>query len=250
MAGVTSYLLAHLSDLHLGRAEHDGSEGLAAALAVLGRLGGLRAIVLTGDLADSGDPADYRRLAEAFAGLADRGVMIVWAAGNHDDPISIATALGEDGDCVPRDRVHWLGGLRIIALDSSERGRGDGELSAAQLGWIERELAAAAPHGTILAMHHPPLGTRVEGLQTAELMNPASIATVVRGRDVRAILAGHYHYPMFGTIEAVPVVLSGAVSYTIDASRDRGPFVGMPGMRSLGLVDVSLGGVTASIVPL
>ncbi|WP_432837827.1 metallophosphoesterase family protein [Dactylosporangium sp. CA-092794] len=250
MDDVTSYLLAHLSDLHLGRPDDDGYAGLAAALAVLDRLDGLSAVVLTGDLADAGDPAHYRRLAEAFAGLAARDVEVVWAAGNHDDPAMIAATLGEDGDGTPRDRVHRLGGLRIIALDSSERGRGDGELSAAQLAWIEAELAVAAPHGTILAMHHPPLGTRIEGMRTGELVNPASLAAVIRGRDVRAILAGHYHYPLFGAVEGVPVVLSGALSYTIDASRERGPFAGLPGVRSLGLIDISSGRLTASIVPL
>ncbi|WP_246271743.1 hypothetical protein [Amycolatopsis acididurans] len=50
-----------------------------------------------------------------------------------------------------------IGGLRIIALDSSVPGHGHGELSGGQLDWLARELATPAPDGTILAPHHPPL---------------------------------------------------------------------------------------------
>ena len=40
----------------------------------------------------------------------------------------------------PVDRVHRIGGLRVIVLDSSRPGRGDGRLSPAQLDWLRRFL--------------------------------------------------------------------------------------------------------------
>lgn len=71
-------IFAHLSDLHL-----DGGERAdARAAAVLGYLREipLTAVVVTGDLADHGLPAEYRRAAE----LLQHTAPVVACPGNHD----------------------------------------------------------------------------------------------------------------------------------------------------------------------
>ena len=55
------------------------------------------------------------------------------------------------------DRVHDVDGLRIVSLDTSVPGYHHGEISDAQYEWLASVLAKPAPHGTLLAMHHPPI---------------------------------------------------------------------------------------------
>jgi 3',5'-cyclic-AMP phosphodiesterase len=81
-----THVLAHLSDTHLlaGEArQYDVIDTVARFEAALDRVGRIdpppQALVLTGDLADVGDPAAYRRLRELVEPLAERiGAQVVW----------------------------------------------------------------------------------------------------------------------------------------------------------------------------
>lgn len=160
------YVLLHISDTHL----IGGDRRLYGAVDADDRLGelleqlnqsGLRpdAIVFTGDLADKGEPAAYRKLrglVEPFA--AQLGAELVWVMGNHDDRAELRKfLLDEAPSMAPLDRVCMIDGLRIIVLDTSVPGHHHGEIRASQLGWLAEELATPAPDGTILALHHPPI---------------------------------------------------------------------------------------------
>ena len=86
-----TYVIAHLSDTHLTAAGVrynqvlDADAALARAAAVLRAAQadghGFDAIVLSGDLTDTGDPDAYRRLREAVEPL---NVPPIYATGNHD----------------------------------------------------------------------------------------------------------------------------------------------------------------------
>ena len=71
----------------------------------------------------------------------------------------------------PQDRVVEVDGLRVVALDTSVPGYHHGELEPGQLAWLADVLATPAPHGTLLAMHHPPIP--VPMLRAAELIELA-----------------------------------------------------------------------------
>ena len=81
--------------------------------------------------------------------------------GNHDDPDALRTHFGAPG-------LHGysvgVGGIRLVALDSTRPGLDDGSLSADRLSWLEAELAADAATPTVVAMHHPPLLTGIPAL--------------------------------------------------------------------------------------
>jgi 3',5'-cyclic-AMP phosphodiesterase len=124
---------------------------------------------------------------------------------------------GEPGDTAPLDHVTWVGGLRIVVLDSTVPGHVHGELSPAQLAWLEAELAEPAPAGTVLALHHPPLPTSSRLSAGIQLRDRSTFAAILAGTDVRVVLAGHTHVVSAGTVAGIPVWIGGATSYISDA---------------------------------
>ncbi|MHA7282075.1 phosphodiesterase [Arthrobacter sp. TMS2-4] len=212
------------------------------------------AIVFTGDLADKGEPGAYAKLRAIVDPAAERlGATVVWAMGNHDDRAAFREGLLDEapagrGDD-PVDAVHFLDGLRIITLDSTVPGRHHGELSDGQLRWLAAELEVPAPHGTILALHHPPVPSVQDLAVLVELRDQRSLADVVRGSDVRTILAGHLHYSTTAMFAGVPVSVASATCYTQDLMFDGGGTRGRDGAQSYNLVHVYEGTIVHSVVP-
>lgn len=209
------------------------------------------AVVFTGDLTDLGEPEAYRALrAEVEPWAARLGAPVVWVAGNHDErPALRAELLGADATQEPVTGVWDLGGLRLIALDSTVPGWHHGDLDAAQLAWLRGVLAEAAPLGTILALHHPPLPSHIPFFDILELRDQPGLADAIRGSDVRAILAGHLHYSTSGTFAGVPVSVAAASCYTMDLARPADEVNGMDAGRSFHLVHVWDDTITHAVVP-
>jgi Icc protein len=252
-----THVIAHISDTHFLGGKRplygtvDTDHHLGRALEQLERSGTApEAIVITGDLADLAEPEAYERLKAAIQPVADRiGAQVIWVMGNHDErPPFSAAFFGEQSD-QPLDRVYHLGGLRIIALDSTVPGYHHGQLTDAQLDWLRAELATPAEDGTLLALHHPPIPTPIEIMAIIELEEQHRLADVIRGTDVRAILAGHLHYSTSGTFAGIPVSVAAATCYTIDNSGGAGNLVGIDDGQSFNLVHLYQDSVVHSIVP-
>jgi 3',5'-cyclic AMP phosphodiesterase CpdA len=253
------YVLLHISDTHLvggdgplyGDVDADGRLG-----ELLGQLNhsGVRpdAIVFTGDLADKGEPAAYRKLrdlVEPFA--ADLGAELIWVMGNHDDRAELRRLLlDEVPSMAPLDHVRTVDGLRIITLDTSVPGHHHGEIRASQLDWLAGELATPAPDGTILALHHPPIPSVLDMAVTVELRDQAPLGRVLKGSDVRAILAGHLHYSTNATFVGIPVSVASATCYTQDLTVAVGGTRGRDGAQACNLVHVYPETVVHSVIPL
>lgn len=251
-------MILHLSDTHLlagnpalaGR--FDTAANLRRTLEAVEALGvSPDAIVFTGDLTDLGEPDAYTALREAVAPVAERlGAPVIWVAGNHDERPAMRSHLLDE---VPSEQpivcVRDLGGLRLIALDTTVPGWHHGDLDAQQLDWLADQLARPAEHGTILAMHHPPLPSHVPLFDILELRDQQRLARILRGSDVRAILAGHLHYSTSGTFAGIPVSVSAATCYTMNLARPAAEVNGMDAGQSFHLVHVRDDTVTHSVVP-
>lgn len=217
-------VLVHISDTHLldGRALFGSIDSDTPLRRLLERLVAsgtpVDALVFTGDLADRGESAAYTRLRELVEPFATQlGAAVVWVMGNHDEREPFSEVLwGGPATTEPQDRVFDLDGVRLIALDTSVPGYHHGELTPTQLDWLAQELATPAPKGTVLALHHPPIPTPIELMGLLELDDQASLARVIQGTDVRALLAGHLHYSTFSTFAGVPVSVCAASCYNID----------------------------------
>jgi 3',5'-cyclic AMP phosphodiesterase CpdA len=249
--------IVHLSDTHLLAGNRplgagiDTEANLVAMLERVERIPGVDALVFTGDLTDLGETEAYRRLRELVEPVAERmGAPVIWVAGNHDErPELRRDLLGDEPSQEPVTGVWDLGGLRLIALDSSVPGWHHGELGERQLAWLRSELSSPAPLGTILALHHPPLPSHVPLFDILELSDQDAFADAVRGSDVRAILAGHLHYATSGVFAGVPVSVAAASCYTMDIARPPQRVNGMDAGQSFQLVHVYDDTVTHSVVP-
>ena len=209
------------------------------------------AIVITGDLTDLGEPDAYRRLRAAVEPIAaELGAPVVWVAGNHDErPALRAGLLDLEPTEEPVTGVWDLDGLRLIALDTSVPGWHHGDLDESQLAWLADVLAEPAPHGTLLAMHHPPIPSHLPLFDILELRHQDELAEIVRGSDVRGILAGHLHYSSQGTFAGVPVSVASATCYTMNVALPSAEVNGMDAAQAFQLVHVYPDTITHTVVP-
>ena len=253
-----THVIAHLSDTHLTSAgvryngALDSDAALDRAVAVLraavddGRR--LDAVVLSGDLTDTGDPAAYQRLARAALSI---GPVPIYATGNHDVRTEFHRQLLQRNDTdQPVLQVHRLGGLRIIVLDSTIPGAGHGRLTAAHLAELTAELATAAPAGTIVVLHHAPVPSPSPLLSyfALESSSRIALAAAIAGTDVRLILAGHHHLARSAMLGAVPVAVAGSTAIRTDplapAGHERTTASG-----SFNLVEVYRETIAVSVIP-
>ena len=252
-------VIAHVSDTHL---LEDGAPlggvadtvlALEQTVSQLRRLGdALDAIVVTGDVADLGEPDAYRIAREILEPLASSaGAELSWVMGNHDERGAFRRdLLGEAPNDSPVNRITDVSGLRVIALDTTVPGYHHGLLDESTIAWLDAALADPAPLGTVLAMHHAPIATPLALMDVLELRGQDELAEVIGGRDVRLILGGHLHYATNGTFAGIPVSVAGAIAYTMDLSAPTRELVGIDGGRSFTLVHLFDDSLTTSVVPI
>jgi 3',5'-cyclic-AMP phosphodiesterase len=254
---VSSYLLVQISDVHLTAS---GSllpgvrprDNLVKALRLLDT-SGIRpdVFLLTGDLADAGEGACYDDLAGMLAEAASRsGASVIYVPGNHDERDTFHRHLlggsGKgDGDG-PVNQTHWRDGLRIIALDSTIPGQSHGALDDQTLDYLRTEIAVAAPDGTVLALHHPPIPSPIQPMALIALREPERLRDAIAGSDVRIVLCGHNHHEALGTLGQVPVWVCPATAYRADITSTQ-TFQRVPDI-ALSRIDLSDDGPTVTVV--
>ena len=166
------------------------------------------ALIVTGDVAESGAAREYERARELLAPLT----MPVHAIpGNHDDAGELRAVFGGDG---PHGVGVRVGGIRLGAMDSTRPGHDDGSLSAERLAWLREELAVEPATPTVVAMHHPPLLTGIPSLDMLGLPEDdrrALAEVLAESPQVRRVVAGHVHRAAFATIGHAGVVACPAV---------------------------------------
>lgn len=254
-----SHVIAHLSDPHLlanGVRQYGVIDTEAGLRRALGRLAHItpapQALVFTGDLADKAEPTAYRRLRELVEPAAEAmGAEVVWTMGNHDERAEYAAELFGAASDEPQDRVYDVAGLRIVALDTSVPGYHHGDLEERQLEWLRDVLATPAEHGTVLAMHHPPIPLpMLRAAEIIELQDQHLLADVIRGTDVRQILGGHFHFSTYSQFAGIPVSVTSASCYTSDPAPVKRFVSGVDGHTAFTMMHVYDDRVVHTIVPL
>lgn len=234
--------IVHISDTHLAG---DGSlhygvvdtrENLVRVLERAAAVGSCDLVALSGDLSEDGSIASYeelRGLIEPWA--SDRGAVVAYAMGNHDNRENFESVLGS------RTGSQSVRGFRVIRLDSSVPSQGYGDIDESQLAWLRAELATPSHNGSVLIVHHPPIGASSALLAALELQNPAQLIDACSGGDVRAILSGHYHCATSAYMAGVAVFVASGVANTSDPIAQDGT---ERAMRSSGfsVVDIAADG--------
>lgn len=260
---VPDYTLLHLSDTHLTSAgvlynqRVDADLALDRAVVEIRRAIGnghqFDALVVSGDLTDTGDPEAYRRLAGMLEPL---NIPVIWCNGNHDVRTTYHRELlgDEEGSTDSKIQFHWVGadlGLRVIVLDSTVPDAGHGYLDPRLPESFAPILARPAPGGTIVVLHHSPLPPPSPLLSYFALdrRSRQTLFTTIAGADVRLILSGHHHMAQSGMLGSVPVVVAGSTAIRTD------PFA-RPGHErttssaSMNLIRIYPDTYTCSVIPL
>ena len=153
-------------------------------------------MLATGDLADRGHPASYRRLQE----LLEPFEFPVYASpGNHDLADEFARHLPGGNvavvDAFERD------GWQFVFADSGNTEWG--ELSRQQLDALDRAMQERTVDNIVLCIHHPPVA--VHPVMPSPQFLADDLAPLLRMHPVRAIVSGHVHSASDLMLGDVPV---------------------------------------------
>ncbi len=224
-AEVPLLTIAHLSDTHLtppGRLYNgrlDAEALLRRVVAVLAQAAavgrGPDVVVVSGDLTDSGAAENYRTLRQVLETL---NTDVVWATGNHDVRATFHRELLGRDDSGPVLQVHSRPQVRLVVLDSTVIGRGQGRLTATHLAELRAELSRPHPGGSVVVLHHAPIPPPSPLLTYFALERASRLALreALEGTDVRLVLAGHHHLAGAGMLGAVPVQVAGSTAIRTD----------------------------------
>lgn len=203
-------IVAHVSDLHLnGTAPRlRRAERVADYLRALSP--GPDVVLVTGDVADDGLPAEY---AEAAAVLDGLDPLVV--PGNHDDRDALTAVFG------PADRVHRTTGGVFALCDSLVPGHGHGALSDGALEMIGGLVDEPGP--VVVALHHPPMPVGHPTMDPIALRDPSALGAVLGRRTARTlVLCGHLHMPIVTTFAGHPLVVAPGVASTLRSPEEPG----------------------------
>jgi 3',5'-cyclic-AMP phosphodiesterase len=228
-------IIAQISDTHLanknGMIERKGEHALERAIVYINGLPAIPDVVLlTGDCADHGDPAEYERAHELLKSLP---MPVYVIPGNHDDRIKMLEVFGAQGTNQLEGFMQYVvddGPVRLIALDTNIPGRDQGQLCAARMAWLEARLSEQPDRPTVLFMHHPPFPTGVPVSDDMGFMDADVFGQLIqRHRQVEAILAGHVHSTFARRFYGTIAVTCGSTAYqmTYDSRRPNGMAVTM-----------------------
>lgn len=205
------HVTAHISDPHI----HD-DRSIQRTRAVMDYLTGLPgpidALLVTGDLADHGEPDEYRNLAK----LLDSPVPTLHCPGNHDARDAYrANLLGVPSGSTPINQIREISGVRYLLCDSTIPGDDSGHLDETTLMWLDEALSNAPATPAYVCFHHPPVELGMTHPDSIRLRNPHRLQDVIEKHpQVTAILCGHAHTPAYSTFANRPLLAAPGIAST------------------------------------
>lgn len=239
--------LIHLSDLHLtlpGTLLYGSAPAarLSRALQLIQRDHADAAFcLLTGDLADAGQPEAYAELARQ---LADLPMPCHLIPGNHDDRAALSQAfpaLLPDGNGFLQQVLETPVGCFLL-LDTLDAGRAGGCYDAARADWLRAQLAAEPALPLLLAMHHPPFPVGIPSMDRYALGDTSHFEAAIAGHEarIRHLFIGHLHRPIAGNWRGIPISgissLNHQVAFDLVSSPVSGDVPGCSGHPGFGVI--------------
>ncbi|UJA19078.1 phosphodiesterase [Thermoleophilia bacterium SCSIO 60948] len=235
-------VIAQISDPHIriGRGDKQAAAALAAAVRKIVELGTPPdAVLVSGDLSEDGSPRTYERVRELLGPL-EHPVFVM--AGNHDDREALREYFMLPGGSTggvgePFRYTAQIGGLRLVACDSTIPGRGEGSLSGEHRAWIDFQLAADPVTPVLLAMHHPPFDVGIRRLDVDYGMpatDRAALADLLaRNPQVLRVTSGHVHRVCAGTLGGCTAVTAASTDRQMPLAFGDFPLIGVDEPPSL-----------------
>ena len=213
-----------LTDTHLVAAGKrlyglDPAARLAQAVEVINRdHAHIEFVIVTGDLAHSGERAAYELLRDTLARLHAPVVLLM---GNHDQRETFR-AVFPDADDDGNGFVQTMrpfAAATVITLDtlSADPASHAGILCRKRLAFLEHALRTAPPGKPVLLFqHHPPMTIGMPSMDSIKLRQSEELWDVfARTRRPDFMFFGHVHRPVAGTWRGVPFHSQRAVNHQV-----------------------------------
>lgn len=156
-------------------------------------------VIVTGDLTHDEQRGTYQAVRERFENRLDR-VRII--PGNHDDRALMREIFPE---IIPGDGPLTfsldIAGWRIVGLDTHSDGEVPGRIDAAQIEWLDAQLAETSDRPAAVFLHHPPVPVNCPWMDRIALQEPQPLLDVLsRHGHLRFVCSGHVHHESQGEI--------------------------------------------------
>lgn len=200
-------VIAHISDLHVSKADFDEDIFMKAAAEINELQPDM--IILTGDITNNGYYAEFEQ-ATRYLSMFEAPLFAV--PGNHDSRNlgyeSFEDLIGE------RSWKLTLGDeFTVIGLDSSSPDESRGHIGKPQHMWLEHQLDKCVIDDkfSIVALHHHVVSIPQTGRERNVLSDAGDILKTLTTHEVDLILSGHKHVPNVWRINNTLVVNAGSL---------------------------------------
>ena len=208
--------IVQISDLHLRPGLlYSGIDPWCALRQALDRVAGLAPdlLLLSGDLADDGESATYRQLADW---LEDSGWRYAVLPGNHDVRAPFLSAFAGQAWAHGRlacQRVD-CGEVSLLLVDTLIPGAEGGEVGGEHLDWLEAHCPATGR--VVLVLHHPPFRVGIAGMDAIGCQGAPALAAWLSGKpQVEMMLCGHVHRHVVTAFAGRPAMTAPATVHQI-----------------------------------
>lgn len=190
------YVILQLTDLHYLPEPTDTKEGINTQQSFCQTLkyassqhNHIDLLLLTGDLTQDPFLPAYQRI---YAELEKYNTRTLCLPGNHDDLAYMQQVFnGKHINCDKRIQFgHW----QVICLNSKKAGSQGGYLATDELNFLIDTLKKHPDLYTLIAVHHHPLPTKSQWMDTMTIENNDELFSILRNyTQVKAITCGHIH---------------------------------------------------------
>ena len=217
-------LIAQFTDLHVGRIIETAAGPVDLYDRLVTAVDHLRSlhpqpdlIMLTGDLSNHGNEADYIRVREQIARL-EPPVYII--PGNHDQRDRLRRIFAGHTYWPAEGYIQYTleqYPLRIICLDTLAAGHHYGILDEERLAWVEERLREAPDRPTIIFMHHPPFKTGLRYPDQLMCRNGDKFGEIVaRHPQIQAVVCAHVHRDAAAHWRGTTAIVTGSAAFAND----------------------------------
>ena len=175
--------------------------------------------VISGDLADAGEPGAYDWLRERLRAFALPCHLMI---GNHDHRDTFKAHFPD----TPADENGFVQHAfdtpegRFVLLDTFKGGTSAGEFCAQRQSWLRRELDEASDQPVWLFMHHPPFDISIPYMDRIKLEDHEAFSELIASHDdIRHIFYGHVHRAGYVNWQGIACTSLPSINHQVPLSR-------------------------------
>jgi 3',5'-cyclic AMP phosphodiesterase CpdA len=200
------FTIAQISDLHCGQ-QFFLPDLLERAIVEINDLVP-DVVVCSGDLTSHGFKDEYA-LARRYLDQIHCDSLVV-IPGNHDSRnvgyVHFEHLFGARNSCLR------VGGVTVVAVDSTEPDLDHGQIGRGRYAWIEEQFSAEPAKLKIFVLHHHLLPVPGTGRERNVVYDAGDAIECLLRAGVHLVLSGHKHVPYAWRLEHLFVVTTGTVS--------------------------------------